>query len=89
MLRCFLRPSIIKTIRGVKIGRIDFPEDDKTNVTEKIIKKVEIQQKKHLEQKHPVQIIKNEIYNFFNTHHRQRNWALKSISKPFFNIYSF
>jgi len=55
-------------LRRVSVLGRDFADDEMTNLTERIIRNVD--SKKHLIQRHPVQIIKQQIYDFFDGEYR-------------------
>ena len=51
-------------IRRISVLGRDFADDEMTNLTERIIRNVD--SRKHLIERHPVQIIKQQIYDFFD-----------------------
>ena len=67
--RCIYRRLFF---RQISVLGQDFPDDHMTNLTERIVKNVDL--KKHCIPQHPTEIIKREIYNFFNEQYQSANF---------------
>jgi len=63
-----------RLVRPISILGRDFKEDEMTNVTPRIASKLGLQ--KHLSPMHPVEIIKKEIYSFFDNNYRKRGMPI-------------
>ena len=77
LLRRFLHRG--KFIRNVTILGKHYEDDHMTNLTERIIRNVDA--KKHCIPNHPTEIIKNQIYKFFDEQYKSQEFEkVESIS---------